>query len=156
MDRSGGETMMDAAVTLREESALRADAFPEPLSGLVMGDAAAAGPREHGWPGKIFIAFTYFMSVSAAGGGLVTLVSLASLGTGGAMPWRQAVAGCVWGVLQWRLATELRRFSRWGWFGAMAELGGAAAFKVFWMFALPSSAFAFLLLLGIDVGMLRY
>lgn len=139
--------------------ALPAHAEPtrhEPLAGLVMGDAAVAAPRRHGLPGQLFIASSYVMSVSSAFG-VVAFAFLATVDAdAGFAPWTRALATCVWAVLQWRVADEVRRFSRWGWYGAMAELGIAAASKVVWVFLLPEQAFAFLVLLGIEAGLLRY
>lgn len=121
----------------------------EPLPGMVMGDAAVAASREHGLRGTLFIGFSYLM---AAGSGLsAILFAISGVGTA-----RNVVGGLVWAVLQWRLAGEVRRFSRWGWYGAMAELAFAAATKLFWVFFLRELAFMFVMLLLIDALMLRY
>lgn len=121
----------------------------EPLPQMVMGDAAIALPREHGLRGVLFIGFSYLMAVGSGLGAILFAIS----GVGTAI---NVVTGLVWAVLQWRLATEVRRFSRWGWYGAVAELAGAAATKLFWVFVVRELAFVFLVLLVIDAFMLRY
>lgn len=121
----------------------------EPLPEMVVGDAAFASPRLHGARGTLFIGFSYVM---AAGSGFSAILFAISGGLAGT----NVVTGLVWAVLQWRLATEVRRFSRWGWYGAMAELAGAAAAKLFWMFILRDLGFVFVMLLVIDAFMLRY
>lgn len=121
----------------------------EPLPEMVVGDAAFASPRLHGMRGTLFIGFSYVM---AAGSGFSAILFIISGGLAGT----NAITGLVWAVLQWRLATEVRRFSRWGWYGAMAELAGAAGAKLFWVFFLPEMAFVFVLVLVIDGFMVRY
>lgn len=121
----------------------------EPLPGMVMGDGAVTARREHGLRGSLFIGFSYLM---AAGSGLsAVLFAISGLGTATSL-----VTGLVWGVLQWRLATEVRRFSRWGWYGAMAELTFAAATKLFWMFRLPEMALMLVCLLMVNAVLLHY
>jgi hypothetical protein len=86
------------------------------------------------------------------------VIGLAML-TGSDLPaelWKPILTGGLWAVIQWRVVGEVRRFSRWGWYGAMAELAIASATKLVWVFLLPDQAFAFLILLGINVWMMRY
>jgi hypothetical protein len=101
----------------------------EPLPALVMGDVGVETARKHEWPGRLFIALS---AAAALGVGVMAIVS-AVWGVNGAPSPALGVAGGVWTVLQWRLTREVRRFSRWGWYGAMVELGGAAAAKVWAM-----------------------
>jgi hypothetical protein len=129
---------------------------PEPLAGLLVGDTAIAAPRAHGLPGRFFIGFTCLMSFVSA---LRALVLVIAIGNGPGVPvwmWKQGLAACVWAVLQWRLAGEVRRFSRWGWYGAMAELTLAALTQLFWVFLLRELAFLFVALLIADMFFLRY
>jgi hypothetical protein len=121
----------------------------EPLPEMVMGDAAVASPRLHGVRGTLFIGFSYLMAAGSGFGAILFSISGGLAGT-------NAITGLVWAVLQWRLGTEVRRFSRWGWYGAMAELAGAAGAKLFWGLFLPEMAFLFVVLLVIDAFMLRY
>lgn len=121
----------------------------EPLPEMVVGDAAFASPRLHGVRGTLFIGFSYVMAVGSGFSAILFAVSGGLAGT-------NVITGSVWALLQWRLATEVRRFSRWGWYGAMAELAVAAATKLFWMFFLRDMAFVFIMLLVIDWLMLRY
>jgi hypothetical protein len=139
--------MTDISPTL--PPALTEPETAEPLPEMVVGDAAFAAPRVHGVRGTLFIGCSYVM---AAGSGFSALLFAISGGVAGT----NAIMGLVWAVLQWRLATEVRRFSRWGWYGAMAALAAAAAAKVFWVFYLREMAFLFLMLLVIDAFMLHY
>lgn len=106
------------------------DALRQTLPSLVVGEAPEV-ERTHEWPGGLFIILSYVAAVglaaSAVGSAGWTLVS----GESSLSAW--AVVGGAWAVLQWRLATAVQRFSRWGWYGAMAELSAAAAAKV-WTF----------------------
>lgn len=111
---------------------LFADEAPRaPLPALVVGDAAVQTPRRHGWPGRLFVGMGY---VTALGLGC-TVVALGFLvGDSGGELWgkvwqRLLLAGGL-GVLQWQLAGQVRRFSRWGWYGAMVELGAATLGKL--------------------------
>ncbi|HEU4884307.1 MAG TPA: hypothetical protein VFT45_18775 [Longimicrobium sp.] len=129
---------------------------PEALAGLLVGDTALAAPRSHGMPGELFIGSIYLMAVMSA---LRALVLVIALGNGPGVPagvWKQGLAACVWAVLQWRLAGEVRRFSRWGWYGAMAELGAAAVMQVVVAVIVPTVAPWLLVLLVIEAGLLRY
>ncbi|HEX6368994.1 MAG TPA: hypothetical protein VF006_08675 [Longimicrobium sp.] len=141
--------MTDISPTLPSTPALAEPETAGPLPEMVVGDAAFASPRVHGVRGTLFIGFSYVM---AAGSGLSAILFAISGGRAGA----NMITGLVWAVLQWRLATEVRRFSRWGWYGAVAELAAAAAAKLFWMFDLRDLAFVFVMLLVVDAFMLRY
>ena len=121
----------------------------EPLPGMVMGDGTVAARREHGLRGTLFIGFSYLMGAGSALS--AALFAISGVGTA-----RSLITGLVWGALQWRLATEVRRFSRWGWYGAMAELTFAAATKLFWMFRLPETAFMLVCLLMVNAVLLQY
>lgn len=133
-------------------TASRADALP----GLVMGDAARPASREHGVPGKLFIAFGYgTAAVSAVTAIVLALAIAASVDLPGSF-WRQVLTAAAWAVLQWRVASEVRRFSRWGWYGAMGELGIASVTKIVSIFLVPQAAFVFLFLVGINAGLMRY
>lgn len=65
-----------------------------------------------------------------------------------------AVGGGLWSVLQWRLAREVRHFTRWGWYGAMAEMGIAPAAKV-WTLA-QGEIVGGVVGLAFDIYVLRY
>jgi hypothetical protein len=130
---------------------------PEPLAGLLVGDTALAAPRAHGLPGELFIGFTYLMAFGSALRALVLVIGVVTSGPG-VLPgmWMMGFASCVWAVLQWRLAGEVRRFSRWGWYGAMAELAAAAALNVVWAVILPEMVLWFLAVLAVEAGLIRY
>jgi hypothetical protein len=128
----------------------------ETLPGMVVGDGAFAGPRVHGVRGSLFIGFSYVM---AAGSACVALMWSISAATGGLLPatlWKEALTAAVWAVLQWRLVGEVRRFSRWGWLGAMAELSVASATKLVWISTAPGQAWLMLPFLGINLAMAHY
>jgi hypothetical protein len=127
---------------------------PEPLPSMVMGDAAERATPRHGIRGTLFIAFSYMMAVSSGVAFTVSTYIAASYGV--LADAGQALAAGVWAVLQWRLAGEVRRFSRWGWYGAMAELSVAVVSMLFWAFALRELAYFFLSVLIVDVLLLRY
>ncbi len=138
--------MPETSAVPRNASALDPQELPwAPLPAVVMGDAAPARPRRHGWPGRLFYAFSYCM---AAGLAVVSVVA-AVLGTSVAEA-AIAVGAGLWSVVQWRLAGAVRRFTRFGWYGATAGLGAAAAAKL-WFIAQGGSAgfagFAFALVL---------
>lgn len=141
--------MTDISPTLPSAAMLAEPATAEPLPEMMVGDAAFASPRVHGVRGTLFIGFSYVM---AAGSGFSAILFAVSGGLAG----RNMITGALWAVLQWRLATEVRRFSRWGWYGAMTELAAAAAAKLFWVFFLSEMALLFVMLLMIDAFMMRY
>lgn len=89
--------------------------------------------REHEWPGWLFFVLAYVVAMGLAA------MAVGSVGwaaiSGSMQPLLWAVAGSVGAVLQWRLAKAVEHFSRWGWIGAMAELGLAAAAKLGTLFS---------------------
>ncbi len=128
----------DAATRATSDTADLDPGFREALPPVVVGDRAATvvgetpeTAREHEWPGNLFVILSYVAAVglgaSAVGSVGWTFIS----GNLDVADW--AVVGGIWAVLQWRLAGEVEHFSRWGWYGAMAELTGAAAVKVWAM-----------------------
>ncbi|HEU0300242.1 MAG TPA: hypothetical protein VFR37_12325 [Longimicrobium sp.] len=112
--------------------------FRETLPPVLAGEAPAAVvgempeiEREHEWPGNLFIILSYVAAVgvaAAAVGGLGWTLLSGDPGYAG-----MGVGGAVWAAVQWRLAGEVQHFSRWGWYGAMAELTAAVAAKVWTM-----------------------
>jgi hypothetical protein len=141
--------MTDISPTLPSAPVLAEPATAEPLPEMVVGDRAFTSPRVHGVRGTLFIGFSYVMAAGSAFSAVLFTISGGLAGT-------NAIMGLVWAVLQWRLATEVRRFSRWGWYGAMAALAGAAGAKLFWVFFLPEMALVCVVLLAIDTFMARY
>jgi hypothetical protein len=125
-----------------------------PLPGMTVGDTAVSDRRDHEWPAGLFILLSYV----TAGGMAIGAVTFGAFGVRyGLEPRRMRVAGVgVWCVLQWRLAREVKRFSRWGWYGAMAELAGAAFVKLgvaaTYLFTLPSA----LVVLAVNGAWMRY
>lgn len=108
------------------------DPVERPLPSMVMADAAAAGPKRHAWPGTLFYGASYLM---AAGLAVVSVLGVVSALDQGwelrfyALP----VIGAAWSAAQWRLAREVRRFTRWGWYGAVAETGASILANVWGM-----------------------
>jgi hypothetical protein len=149
---------MDTTTTLDPQGpALFAGDAARPLPGLVMGDAAAvATSRTHEWPGRLFVGLSYVTSVGCVIA-VVTLSCFAAFGFERVGEfWRPIAAAAVWGVLQWRLAREVSRFSRWGWIGAMAELGGAALAKVALAVTMPITIPSALVALVVNGAWMRY
>ena len=129
------ETTVETTTRLDPRNAgMFADGAPgASLPGMVVGDAGLRAPRRHGWPARLFIGMSYVTAVGLGFGILGLGLFLAGNGRDmDLLPWvvpRMLLAG-TWAVLQWRLAGEVRRFSRWGWYGAMAELGAATVVKL--------------------------
>jgi hypothetical protein len=90
--------------------------------------AAEAGPR-HGWPASLFILLS---NLAALGLGLWASLGaiIAAAGVMRGASWEEnaelAALGAAGAVAQWLVARSLKRFNRWGWYGAMAELGYVA------------------------------
>lgn len=103
------------------------DALRQALPSVVVGEAAEV-ERTHEWPGSMFIILSYVAAVGLAASAVGSVGWGLFSGEPDLSLW--AVGAGAWSVLQWRLATAVQRFSRWGWYGAMAELGAAAAAKV--------------------------
>lgn len=132
------------------------DSLRPPLPGLVVGDTVLSTPRWHGWPGRLFIGLGFLTSFGCAVAAIaLTCVAAAGLAAVGEL-WKPLVGASVWGVLQFRLSREVGRFSRWGWIGAMAELGGAALAKVALAVAMPVTAPSALVMLAINGAWMRY
>ncbi|HEX6368993.1 MAG TPA: hypothetical protein VF006_08670 [Longimicrobium sp.] len=124
--------MMEIKTTLQAPPA-DADLDPgirEALPPLFVGDRAES-TREHEWPGSLFYVLSYVAAVGLAAGGVGCL----GYGVFTVDPGLPAL-GLLLGIgaaVQWRLATEVQYFSRWGWYGAMVELAAAAVAKVWSM-----------------------
>lgn len=117
---------------------------PAPASWLPLtaGDAAVVRGTDqpkHEWPGKLFIGLAKLASFGlglAAVGAILGMV----LDTGplpGEM-W-MVVTLAAGAVFQAALARNVERFTRWGWYGAVAELSFAALAKVAAIVADPGS-----------------
>jgi hypothetical protein len=123
----------------------------ESLPPLVVGDRAEV-KREHEWPASLFFVLSYIAAVGLAAGGLGCVAF--GVFTGELTMAGLGVALGVGAAVQWRLATEVEHFSRWGWYGAMVELAAASVAKV-WSMAqgnLVGGAIG----LGIDLLWMRY
>ena len=103
------------------------DDLRQALPSVVVGEAAEV-ERKHEWPGALFIILAYVTSVGLGASAVGSAGWAAYTGDGDLARW--ALLAGAGSVLQWRLARAVERSSRWGWFGAMAELGVAAAAKV--------------------------
>lgn len=117
---------------------------PAPASWLPLtaGDAAVvrdADEPKHEWPGKLFIWLSKLtalaMGIAAVGAILAMVLDIGPLP--GEM-WMVAtlVAGA---VFQYTLGRNVERFTRWGWYGAVAELSFATLAKVAAVIADPGS-----------------
>ncbi|HEX2079168.1 MAG TPA: hypothetical protein VHG08_15695 [Longimicrobium sp.] len=114
----------------------------EALPPVIVGEAPAdvvdeteERPWDNDWPGGVFVFLSYAI---AAGLGLGAFVSAGAAALGlGRPPLEMLGQAAVLGAgaaFQWRLAGAVEHCSRWGWYGAMAELTAAAAAKV-WLIA---------------------
>ncbi|HEU0300243.1 MAG TPA: hypothetical protein VFR37_12330 [Longimicrobium sp.] len=132
--RTATEARLDAAEL---DPAIRASLPP-----VVVGEAPAAvvdpseeRPWDNDWPGGVFVFLCYAV---AAGLGIGACVSAGAAALGlGRPPLEMLGQAAVMGAgaaFQWRLAGAVEHSSRWGWYGAMAELTAAAAAKV-WLIA---------------------
>lgn len=121
------------------------------LPPIMVGERAEI-EREHEWPGSLFYVLSYVVAiglgasaVGCAGWGVFqlepTMLGLAALLGAGA-------------AVQGRLAREVEHFSRWGWYGAMIELAGAAVAKVWGM--AHGDVVGGMMGLGIDLLWMRY
>lgn len=127
------------------------EAFRRTLPPVVVGEKPEVR-REHEWPGSLFYILAYVAAVGLAAGA-VGSVGWAVI-SGSITPVGWALGMGVGAGLQWRLAKAVEKFSRWGWIGAMTELGIAAAAKL-WAFStgdVVGPAFG----LGIDLLWLKY
>lgn len=142
---------MDAPPT----AALADDAVHAPLPGLTVGDAGEAAPPRHDWQGKLFVVCSH-ATAGALGLGVIIFGALALRYGLEPRHWVRLVAAGVWGVLQWRLGVAVSRFSKWGWYGAMAELGAAALGKLSVAVMAPYMAGSALVVLAINGAWMRY
>jgi hypothetical protein len=108
-------------------AALTLDEIRDTLPSVTVGDRPEVH-REHEWPGWLFFVLAYVMAVGLAAGAVGSVGWAAVSGSMEPVGW--AVGAGLGAVLQWRLAKAVQHFSRWGWIGAMAELGIAAAAKL--------------------------
>lgn len=115
---------------------------------LTAGDQAAltrqAAP-EHGWPASIFIFLSNLTAFGLAAGALGTAIALLVALFSGEWPFAGfmvlATAGLALGaVVQRGLAQHVKNFSRWGWYGAMAELAFVTLSKVNVLITEPEAA----------------
>lgn len=155
--------------TTEMDSGQRIDAAaglePPPAAGLslTMDDqelTREAAPK-HGWPGSLFVLVSNLLAIvgglAAVWAGLVALMILASgeadVGGRAALVALSLALGC---VLQRALATHVGRFSRWGWYGAMAELGFLALTKANAIVAEPDAAAGAIVGIVIDLLWMGY
>jgi len=148
---------MDISPTIhsRRAAAFADEALRGPLPALVMGDGAMRVPRRHEWPGRLFITLSY-LTAAAMALGVVTFGAFALEYGLEPRHWLRVAGVGVWGVLQWRLAGEVRRFSRWGWYGAMTELGAAVAANLGLAMFVPIIGGRGLVMLALNVACMRY
>jgi hypothetical protein len=123
----------------------------EPLPALVMGERAEI-KREHEWPGSLFFSLSYIVAIGLGAGA----VGCAGWGVFQLEPVMLGLAVLLGAgaAVQWRLAREVEHFSRWGWYGAMVELAGAAVAKVWGM--AHGNVVGGMIGVGIDLAWMRY
>ena len=114
---------------------------------LTTGDATPARAEEapeHDWPASLFIFLANFSAYGLGMGAAVfgTVLVLTLLGTETVPPWFAALAMAGMGIgsyVQRTLADHVSHFSRWGWWGAMAQLAAVLLTQVAALVADPSS-----------------
>ncbi|HYR06923.1 MAG TPA: hypothetical protein VEQ60_04125 [Longimicrobium sp.] len=97
------------------------------LPAAMVGDAARPVERRHGVRGWLYIGFCYLLAL------LLVLIPLSAVSEGSVGDLRSPLLlllAPVLAVLHWRLAGEVRRFTSWGWYGAMIELATLVMLKV--------------------------
>lgn len=149
---------MQTTTTLDPQaSGVFADEAPRaPLPALMVGETAASAPRRHDWPGRLFLRIGYAIAAMCPVG-IVVLGCFAAFGMETiAEVWKPMAAMAVGGVLEWRLCREVSRFSRWGWIGAMAGLGGTALLKVGAAVMNPVGIPSALTVLAVNGAWMRY
>lgn len=113
---------------------------PPPAAWLPLTAADVAGVEgaerpEHGWPGSLFVflanlaAFGMGLGALGSGLGIIFFLLMGDWGPAGlaALAFVGLSVGC---VLQRTLANHVDHFTRWGWYGAMAELALVTFAKV--------------------------
>lgn len=147
--------MESNAIPSPTPTALSGEPLRGPLPGMTVGDAAVTAPRRHEWPGSLFVTLSH---ATAGALGLGVLIFGAFALRYGLEPrhWVRVAGAGVWAVLQWRLGVAVSRFSRWGWYGAMAELGGAALAKLALAVVAPFTVPGALVIVAINGAWMRY
>lgn len=111
---------------------------------------------EHEWPANLFIFLARLTAWGLAIGSVACLVS----GLSGAMPLLAglglAVALAIGSAVQLNLVKHVRGFTRWGWFGAMAELAIATLTKVGALATDPVGSSGVVPGIVVDVAWMRY
>lgn len=131
---------------------------------LTVEDRRAATPEgapEHNWPASLFIFLTrltaFGLGLGAVGAVIGTVVMLISgeWGTAGLMAL--AALGLALGcVVQGTLARSVKNFTRWGWYGAMAELVFLTLSKVNVIVTEPSAMVGALFGIALDLLWMNY
>jgi hypothetical protein len=99
----------------------------DPLPALMLRQRAPTR-RDEARPASAYSVFTSLVAIALGCGALGCI----SVGLFSGPPRLVAIGAAlgVGAVMQWRLARELRHFSRWGWYGVMMELASAFAASV--------------------------
>ncbi|HYW13948.1 MAG TPA: hypothetical protein VE871_18435 [Longimicrobium sp.] len=142
------------------------DPAPSASAALVLtaGDAApdrAEGTPTHGWPGSLFIFLAHLSAFGLGAGAAIAAVLLVSMLFGGDLEMAglaglAAVGMGIGSYVQRTLADHLSHFSRWGWWGAMAELAAVTLTKVAALVTDPASIGGTGIGIVIDLLWLRY
>lgn len=142
----------DLATLERLPAAGHAGAGWRPLPAIFVGESAVAAPAEHAWPGKLFVILSWMI---AAGLAIFAFVAIPSgLFMLEPMTVALGVGTGVWCLVQRQLTKGVQHFTRWGWYGAMMEVGAVTAAKL-WALATGSASGIGISLL-LDVVWLRY
>jgi hypothetical protein len=138
-----------------------------PLTAGDAGDAGDAGfgkevsVLEHGRPGDWFIFLSQLTAIGMGVGAVGAMIGFVIALLGGETEYLGVLALAMVGLsigyeVQSTLAQHVKHFSRWGWWGAMAELVVVTLSKVVALAADPGSFMGPAIGLAIDAVWLRY
>jgi hypothetical protein len=126
---------------------------------ITAGDSATihTRPREHAWPADLYILLANLSGLGLAVGAVAMGAAIAvDLALPSVFPIGTVLMMALGSVIQFSLANHLKHFSRWGWYGAMAELAFLTLSKVATIVTEPGAMIGAGIGIAIDVLWMRY